>query len=66
MRDGACLARFKQSDLVRALKGAKTAGLNIARVEIDPAGKIVMLADDRPMKAEPASPFDEWKAKHAS
>ena len=34
---------FKQSTLTRALKGAKAGGLAVARVEIDPNGKIVML-----------------------
>ena len=34
---------FRQSDLVRALKGAKAAGLDISKVEIDKDGKIVVI-----------------------
>jgi hypothetical protein len=34
---------FRQRDLVRALKGAKAAGLEISRVEIDKDGKIVVI-----------------------
>lgn len=37
-------AAFKQSDLTRALKGARAAGMKVDRVEIDPNGKIVMLS----------------------
>ncbi len=33
---------FKQGDVTRAVKGAIAAGLDIARVEIDPTGKIVI------------------------
>jgi hypothetical protein len=34
---------FRQRDLVRALKGAKAAGIEVAQVEIDKAGKIVIV-----------------------
>jgi hypothetical protein len=34
---------FRQRDLVRALKGAKAAGLEISKVEIDKDGKIVVV-----------------------
>lgn len=34
---------FRQRDLVRALKGAKAAGLEISRVEIDKDGRIVVI-----------------------
>jgi hypothetical protein len=34
---------FRQRDLVRALKGAKAAGLEIFKVEIDRDGKIVVI-----------------------
>ena len=37
---------FRQSDLVRALKGAKAAGLKISKVQIDTDGKITVMADD--------------------
>ena len=36
---------FLKSDLVRALKSAKDADLEVARVEIDRDGKIVVIMD---------------------
>jgi hypothetical protein len=36
-------ATFRQQDLTRALRGAAAAGLNIASVEIDKSGKIVIV-----------------------
>ena len=36
---------FKQSDVKRAVAGAKAAGLEVGRVEIDRDGKIVIFAD---------------------
>jgi hypothetical protein len=39
------IATIRQSDLQRALRGAKTAGIDIERVEIDPLnGNIVIIA----------------------
>jgi len=34
---------FKQRDVTRALRGAKAAGIEIQRVEIDKTGKIVLV-----------------------
>jgi len=34
---------FRQRDLVRALKGAKAAGLEVSKLEIDTNGKIVVI-----------------------
>jgi len=34
---------FRQQDLVRAIKGAKAAGLEVSKVEIDNNGKIVVI-----------------------
>jgi hypothetical protein len=34
---------FRQRDLVRALKGTKAAGLEVAKIEIDKNGKIVVI-----------------------
>lgn len=38
-------ARFKQSDLTRALKAAKLAGERVLKYEIDPNGRIVVYTD---------------------
>lgn len=37
--------RFKQSDLTRAINGAKKAGLRVSGATIDPNGKITILTD---------------------
>jgi hypothetical protein len=39
---------FRQTDLTRALKGARAAGIEIERFEIDKDGKIVVIAEKSP------------------
>lgn len=51
-------ARFKQSDVTRALKGAAAAGLRVGRVEIDIHGKIVIMSE----RASPAADPNPWDA----
>lgn len=53
---------FRQSDVTRAAKGLKAAGVDVTRMEIAPDGKIIFMtgADGQ---AEKVSAFDEWKAK---
>ena len=54
---------FKQADVRRALRGAVTAGVEIARVEIDARnGNIVILTPRDP--GTPVAPYDLWKAKN--
>jgi hypothetical protein len=56
-------APFKQADLARALKAARSAGLQVSRVEIDPDGKLrILIADGSPIEPTP-TPFDAWKEK---
>lgn len=52
---------FRQTDLTRALKGARAAGIEVARVEIGPDGKIVIWPGQDAV--EPVTDFDRWKAK---
>jgi uncharacterized protein GlcG (DUF336 family) len=41
MGHGRCT--FKEADLTRALRAAKKAGMNVARAEVDRAGKIILV-----------------------
>ena len=48
--------RFKQADIKRAAAGTIAAGLAIAKIEIDPNGKIVII----PGQPKPESEVNEW------
>lgn len=50
-------ARFKQADIKRAAAGVKLAGFDIARIEIDHTGKIVII----PGAQKRAADNDEWR-----
>jgi len=39
-------APFRQQDVIRAIRAAKVAGVDIRRIEIDPDGKIVIIVGD--------------------
>jgi len=55
---------FKQQDVTRAIKGARLADLEIARVEIDGTGKIIIIAgkpDPMCGTPEPNKGADEWE-----
>ena len=58
------MSKFRQSDLTRALKAAIAAGLQVAAVEIDPSGKIVIMTGARE-RASSANALDKWMAKDA-
>jgi hypothetical protein len=51
-------ATFRQSDLTRAIKGARAAGIDVARIEIGNDGKIVILPTQPGMALEIAQ--NEW------
>jgi hypothetical protein len=57
-------AVFRQHDVTRALRAVAAAGIEAARVEIDPSGRIVieLRSAGRP---EPANELDKWMADHA-
>jgi hypothetical protein len=50
-------ARFKESDVTRALKGAKKAGFPVGRAEIDANGTIIIYAAERGMAGK-GNPLD--------
>ncbi len=56
-------ARFRQLDVARALKGARDAGIEPKRLEIDASGKIVLafteVAPADAVTTEEANPWDE-------
>jgi hypothetical protein len=56
-------ARFKQSDVRRAIQGAMAAGLSVARVEIDRDGKIVIIVSDS-TRPETSTPLEAWQHAH--
>lgn len=55
---------FRQSDVERAVKAARAAGLDIGMVEVAPDGtirvKVGATSEDSPTAA---TPYDDWKAR---
>lgn len=58
MPRGVCL--FRQTDLKRALKGARAAGMEIARVEINKDGVIVMVPGKPEEPTDASAEENEW------
>lgn len=56
-------ALFRQADLARALKAAAAAGVHVGRIEIDPSGKIIIVANQQ--DAAPHNALDDWMRRHA-
>jgi hypothetical protein len=57
---------FRQRDVTAALKAAKAAGLDVAKVEVDPiTGRIVIVTSAGGDK-EPATDLDRWLIKHGA
>ena len=54
---------FRQVDVTRAIKGAKAAGLTVARCEIMPDGRIVVCEAQQEAQEDA---FGAWKAKRES
>lgn len=53
-------ARFRQSDVVRAIRAARAAGIKAAVELVDPSGHTIRIIE-RPEEV-PQNPFDQWKA----
>jgi hypothetical protein len=65
-------AAFRQSDVSKAVRGAQAAGVEIARVEIGPDGRIILVTG-KPVENLPAATEDaldrelaEFEAGHAT
>jgi hypothetical protein len=59
---------FRKSDVKRAIQAAESAGMTVCRVEIDAAGKIILVPDNGgtdAAQAKPRDPLDNWIASHA-
>ena len=51
---------FRQQDVTRAVKAVTAAGVHIARIEIDKAGKIVIIAADANGQPGESTEGNEW------
>ena len=59
-------ALFKQYDLQRALRAAKSAGLEVKHVEIDPVtGRIIITTTAGAATQTSTASLDNWLASHA-
>ena len=55
---------FRSSDLVRAVKATKLAGVDVARYEISKEGSIIIIPGKPPdVTSESMTPLEAWKAK---
>ena len=54
------LLKFRQQDVTRAIKATSAAGVGIARVEIDNAGKIVIVTTEAPDARSDSQERNEW------
>jgi hypothetical protein len=51
---------FRQQDVTRAVKAVAAAGVHIARIEIDKAGKIIIIAADATDGLAEVTEMNEW------
>ena len=55
-------ATFRQTDVTRAVKGARAAGVEIAQVEIDKDGRIIVVAAKSTEGSNNGGERNEWDA----
>ena len=57
---------FRQQDVTRAIKAAVAAGVHIARIEVDKAGKITIITGITSGQAgnDLDRELEEWEARH--
>jgi hypothetical protein len=60
MPRGACT--FKQTDVTKAVKAVVSAGVEVARVEVDRDGRIIVVVGKVAQDAGSASDKNEWDA----
>jgi hypothetical protein len=53
-------ATFRQQDVTRAVKAVTAAGVHIARIEIDKAGKIVIITANLTNQPGEMTEANEW------
>jgi hypothetical protein len=60
-------ARFKQSDVTRALRAARAAGLEVSGYEVDPVSGRITITTSNSDGAEqkPGTDLDKWMARRA-
>jgi hypothetical protein len=51
---------FRQTDITKAIKAAVAAGLPVARVEVSPEGRIIVIAGAPGEGQNPATEANEW------
>jgi hypothetical protein len=56
---------FRLTDLTRALKGARAAGVEVARFEIDTDGRIVVVTTESADIGDERNDLDKWIASRA-
>jgi hypothetical protein len=54
------LSTFKQRDLAAALKAARAAGAEVARVEVGKDGRIILILISKEQSAGEAETKNEW------
>ena len=55
-------ATFKETDLTRALRAMRKAGVDVERVEVDRDGRIVLVLKNGDKVLTERNEWDEWRA----